>query len=224
MTFAYGPQEFQENAQISDETLEFYKIWFELLNRWNSRINLVAPSTLQNFWIRHAMDSHQIQECLPSHARTIIDLGAGAGFPGIALAIVMRDIEGAEVSLVESNGKKCNFLRTVIRQLSLPAEAIQSRAEDLDPKPYDVVTARAFAPLPKLLTYAHPFWGEDTLGVFPKGESWESEIRNAEDVWSFTATTRPSRTDESARILLVKDLHLKQTQNYGGQSVDKKTA
>lgn len=215
-----GPRDFMDRADISAETLDLYQRWLHLLTRWNAKINLVAQSTLSNFWLRHALDSQQLIADLPVGAKTIIDLGAGAGFPGIALAIHHRDTPGAKITMVESNGKKCNFLRTVIRELSLPAEAVQARAEQIAPKPYDVVTARAFAPLPKLLTYAQPFWQPDTLGIFPKGESWEAEIRQAEADWDFTTETRPSATDQQARILTVTDLRPKTHTDPGGESID----
>ncbi|NNC38292.1 MAG: 16S rRNA (guanine(527)-N(7))-methyltransferase RsmG [Acidimicrobiales bacterium] len=220
----FNALDFQRAIDITDETLNLYKHWFALLTRWNSRINLVASSTLRDFWFRHAMDSHQIHACLPPGTKTIIDLGAGAGFPGIALAVMMRDTPGAQITLVESNGKKCNFLRTVIRELSLPAEVIQRRAEDLTHQPYDVVTARAFAPLPRLLSYAHQFWNGTTVGVFPKGESWESEIEDALVAWEFKNKTQPSQTDENARILMVTKLRPKKKQDHGGQSIDQKSA
>jgi 16S rRNA (guanine527-N7)-methyltransferase len=141
-----SPRDFMDRADISAETLDLY----HLLTRWNIKINLVGQSTISNFWLRHALDSHQLIADLPADTKTIIDLGSGAGFPGIALAIHLRDISGAKITMVESNGKKCNFLRTVIRELSLPATAVQGRAEEITPEPYDVVTARAFAPLPRL--------------------------------------------------------------------------
>ena len=222
-TAELSPRGFKEITDISADTLELYDRWYHLLNRWNSKINLVSASTLEDFWRRHALDSHQIHACLPAGTKTVIDLGAGAGFPGLALAILMRDTPGAKITMVESNGKKCNFLRTVIRELSLPAETQQMRAEQLPPQPYDVVTARAFAPLPRLLSYAQPFWHDGTLGVFPKGESWETELKHAEADWKFTCETRPSQTDERARILMVSNLR-PQAQTDGGESSDKNRA
>lgn len=215
-----GPSEFQAKAGITPETLELYKRWHELLTRWNSRINLVASGTLNDFWLRHALDSHQTYPCLPTGTKSVIDLGAGAGLPGIAMAIMMRDTQNARVTLVESNGKKCNFLRTVIRELSLPANVVQHRAENLTPEPYDVVTARAFAPLPRLLSYTQPFWHGGTLGIFPKGESWETEINNAAAEWEFKYEARPSQTDDQARILIVKGLRPKAKGDRGGGSID----
>jgi 16S rRNA (guanine527-N7)-methyltransferase len=219
-----SPRQFQAKADISAETLDLYQRWYHLLTRWNQKINLVGQNTLSNFWLRHALDSHQLYADLPAGTKTIIDLGAGAGFPGIALAILMRDTPGAQITMVESNGKKCNFLRTVIRELSLPATAVQGRAENLAPQPYDVVTARAFAPLPKLLTYAQPFWHADTLGIFPKGESWEAELNDAKADWDFTYEARPSQTDELARVLKITGLQLKTTNDPGGDTIDHESA
>ena len=220
----YGQREFADETGVSSETTNMYEIWYQLLRRWNSKINLVSPRTLDDFWIRHALDSHQVFTSLPANTKTVIDLGAGAGFPGIALAIMMRENPNTEIMLVESNGKKCNFLRTVIRELGLPAKAEQARAEQIDAQPFDVVTARAFAPLPRLLFYAHPFWKEGTVGIFPKGESWETEVANAKPDWDFDFNTKPSQTDEHARILTIKNLQRKNELNQGGQTVGQKSA
>ena len=219
-----GSEEFQIRTNVSDETLAKYKAWYDLLTRWNSRINLVGSSTLNNFWLRHALDSHQLYACLPAETKTIIDMGAGAGFPGIALAILLQENQDASVTLVESNGKKCNFLRTVIRELGLPANVLQQRIEEVTPNKYDVVTARAFAPLPKLLTYAHPFWGEATRGVFPKGESWDADVKAAEVDWDFELRIKPSITDEQAQIILIEDLQTKAGKRQGGETIDQKRA
>jgi len=220
----FGREQFQEETGVSSEIANMYEVWFSLLKRWNTKINLVSPRTLDSFWSRHALDSHQIFSALPKQVKTIIDLGAGAGFPGLALAIMMREIPDTQITLVESNGKKCNFLRTVIRELKLPANAKQARAEEIEATPFDVVTARAFAPLPRLFSYAQPFWREGTVGVFPKGESWESEIKIAEVEWQFEYTTRPSLTDDRSRILMIKGLRGSEEKNYGGESVGQKSA
>ncbi len=134
-------------------------------------------------------------------------MGAGAGFPGLAFAIhAAQEQNGQHVTLVESNGKKCNFLRAVIRELGLPATVLQVRAENTPPQSYDIITARAFAPLPKLLTYSAPFWSETTLGIFPKGERWQDEVDAAQTEWQFNLETKPSQTDENAKTLLVSGL------------------
>lgn len=197
---------FAEETNVSRETFQTYETWRNLLTHWNKKINLVSASTIDQFWTRHALDSHQLFALAPVGVKTWIDLGSGAGFPGLAMAIALRDKADASVMMVESNGKKCNFLRAVTRELGLPAQAQQVRAEDLPPAPYDVISARAFAPLPKLLAYSARFWGEDTIGIFPKGAGWKNEVDAAELEWSFSVETRESKTDADAKILIVKNL------------------
>ncbi len=184
-------QEFKRMTNVSRETFALYETWYNLLTHWNNKINLVSSSTIHNYWLRHALDSWQVfADDLPvicpqtqtseRAARpqiksgvtggglgefNVLDLGAGAGFPGLAAAIHFRDIPNAHVYLAEANGKKCNFLRAAIRELDLPATAIQARAEsvpdELQHKHFNIITARAFAPLPKLLQYSAPYWGVD---------------------------------------------------------------
>lgn len=209
-------EQFQRQTNVSRETLEMYQTWLNLLNHWNKRINLVARSTLHDFWLRHALDSWQVAELLPQDAKvatkTVLDMGAGAGFPGIAMAIAFKDTPKAQITLVESNGKKCNFLRTVIRELNLPAKAVQTRIENFEPpkaeERFDVITARAFAPLPKLLKYSLPFWSKNTLVIFPKGESWQNEVDAARKTYDFDLTTTASQTNENAKILTVTNLKI----------------
>jgi len=221
-------EQFQRQTNVSRETLEMYEIWLTLLSHWNKRINLVSASTLHDFWLRHALDSWQVAELLPGNTKTILDMGAGAGFPGLAMAIALKGTLDVQVTLVESNGKKCNSLSTVIRELGLPAKAVQARVENLElPKEeqhFDVITARAFAPLPKLLKHSLPFWykrrrGSDsdrpgnkmqnTVAILPKGEKWQSEVDAARKRYDFDLTTTKSQTSDLAMILQVNGLRRK---------------
>lgn len=202
------PAEFQTHTGVSRETLEKYQIWHDLLVRWNRKINLVAPSTIGSFWTRHALDSHQIISLIPKDAKTLLDMGAGAGFPGLAIAI-NADPKTSEVTLVESNGKKCNFLRTAIRELGIPARVEQGRIQMLAPRPYDVITARAFAALTDLLAYALPYFSQSSTAIFPKGANWEHEVLEAQKVYRFDVSTYPSQTDPDARILRITNLQEK---------------
>lgn len=202
-------EQFQQQTGVSRETLEHYQIWYSLLSRWNKKINLVAPSTLHDFWLRHALDSWQLVDLLPDgreSAETVLDMGAGAGFPGLAIAIALRDTPDAHITLVEANGKKCNFLRTVIRELNLPAKAVQARVENCEPQSYDIITARAFAPLPKLLEYSLPFWSKATTALLPKGESWQAEVDAARKTFNFDLETTTSQTNDQAKILTITNL------------------
>ena len=202
-------EQFQRQTKVSRETLELYQAWSNLLNHWNKRINLVSSSTLHDFWLRHALDSWQVVGLLPENTKTVLDMGAGAGFPGLAIAIALKGKPDTQITLVESNGKKCNFLRTVIRDLNLPAKAVQTRVENFEPQEFDVLTARAFAPLPKLLEHSLSFFGKNTLALFPKGEKWKTETDAAQKHFDFDLNTTTSQTNEKAMILQVTNLRQK---------------
>jgi 16S rRNA (guanine527-N7)-methyltransferase len=161
-----------------------------LLAEWNERMNLVGPSALAEFWGRHAWDSAQLLQLAPD-ARTWADLGAGAGFPGLVLAILLGNGEGARVHLVESMAKRCRFLEAVVGRLNLPAEVHNVRAEDLS-RTVDIVTARACAPLPRLLEFAWPWMRKGARGLFLKGPDVEAELAEATIYWDFKVQLRPS--------------------------------
>lgn len=202
----FDVKDFQAATDVSRETLALFETYVNLLTYWNKSINLVQKDTVPEFWERHAYDSAQLFPYVPDTAKRFIDLGAGAGFPGLALAIFIRGRDGAHVDLVESNGKKCTFLRTAIRELGVPASVRQGRAESIPAEPYDVVSARAFAPLPKLLDYAAPFWGVNTQGLFLKGRTASGEINQAKQGYDFNAVSHPSVTDTEGALVVVTDL------------------
>lgn len=213
----YSAADFGAEPDVSRETLEAFTRWHGLLSQWNRKINLVSPNALSDYWLRHALDSWQLAAFLPKDVAEplkILDLGSGAGFPGLAMAIAVkaRNAQAGQghVTLVESAGKKANFLRTVIRELSLPATVWAARAEDLavsSPNDaYDIITARAFAPLPRLLTYAQPFWSAETKALLLKGQSATDELTEARKYWTFTAETQPSRSAPDGEILLIERL------------------
>ena len=203
--------EFQKITNVSRETLQAFDTWKDLLERWNQRINLVSPNAVQDYWGRHALDSWQLWLHVPETADTFLDLGSGAGFPGLALGIGCHQRGRGQVTLVESAGKKANFLRTVARELGLPVTVWADRLENLAPKPYDVITARAFAPLPRLFTYAQPFWGRDTISLLLKGENVSEELTEAEKTWISNVESFPSESDSRGIILKVTGLSKKTT-------------
>jgi len=169
-------------------------------------LNLVASSTLPQLWTRHIADSLQLLALAPA-ARTWIDLGAGAGFPGLVIACALAETPGAEIHLVESTQKKASFLRDVARALLLPAIVHAERIEDFaarNARPFDVVTARALAPLDKLLAYAIPLLKTGAVGLFPKGQDVAGELTQASKSWSIEAELIPSKTDPRGRIVLVR--------------------
>jgi 16S rRNA (guanine527-N7)-methyltransferase len=175
-----------------------------MLADWNERMNLVSAGSLAEFWPRHAFDSAQLLALAPD-ARTWVDIGAGAGFPGLVLAALLKGRPGARVHLVESQAKKCRFLEAVVGELGLPAQVHNARAEALSLKA-DVVTARAVAPLVKLLGFAQPYMKRGAVGLFLKGQGADAEIAEARAAWRFTCNVIPSRSDPSGRILRLEGL------------------
>jgi 16S rRNA (guanine527-N7)-methyltransferase len=193
---------------VSRETERLFDQLIGLLVRWQRVKNLVGPATLASVWTRHLADSAQLPALVP-HALRWVDLGSGAGFPGLVIAILLRDREGAQVHCVEANSRKCAFLREVARTLSLPVMVHDGRIEDVLPTlagPVDVVTARALAPLADLLSLTSGLLTTGTLGLFPKGQDVGDELTQASKCWTFEASTVASKTDPKARIVLVESL------------------
>ncbi len=186
-------------AQMVD--LERFRV---LLAEWNEKMNLVGPSALAAFWGRHVFDSAQLLRLAPE-ARTWADLGAGAGFPGLVLAILLKDRTGPRVHLVESMGKRCRFLEAVVDELALPASIHNARAETLS-LTVDIVTARACAPMPRLLEFAWPYLRKGATGLFLKGQDVESELVDATRCWDFDWDLMDSLSDPSGRIVRIKGL------------------
>jgi 16S rRNA (guanine527-N7)-methyltransferase len=202
-------QDFADHSNVPRGTLSDYVRWESLLSKWNKRINLVAPKEVAAFWNRHAYDSFQLNQYLPEKWDRLVDLGSGGGFPGLSLGIYAKERGSCEVHLVESVGKKTSFLKTVTRELGLPVTVHTERVEALEPLNADVITARAFAPLPKLLTYAAPHLKTDGILILPKGETAETEINSARDHWNFDVEVFTSATDPNASILRISELRAK---------------
>jgi 16S rRNA (guanine527-N7)-methyltransferase len=170
----------------------------------NAVMNLIGPDTLPDVWNRHILDSAQLLDLVPV-ASTWADLGAGAGFPGLVLAILLKDRADSHVWLVDSLGKRCRFLQEVVDALSLRATVVNGRAEDQRLK-VDVVTARALAPMDRLLGYAQPYLQRGAQGLFLKGEKAEAELIEARKVWQFDSLLSVSRSDPRGRIVSVRSL------------------
>ena len=199
--------EFQARTGVSRETLEGFDGWRQILVETSAHTNLVARSSLDHFWERHALDSFQLMPLVSRETRLVADLGAGAGFPGIALALGFRDRgQAARVVMVDSVGKKVAFLRKVIDDLGLDAEARSVRVETLDPaEGFDLVTARAFAPLNKLLGYAAPLLKNGAEGLFFKGRQYQDELTEARKSWTVDPEVIPSQTSDGV-ILRIKEV------------------
>ena len=188
-----------DESVIAD--LQQYRSYLE---DWNQKMNLVGPSTLEIFWSRHAWDSAQILPLEPE-ALTWADLGAGAGLPGIVLAILQKNRPGFHIHLVESMAKRCRFLTEVVTALNLPATIHNSRAEDLS-LTVDIVTARACAPMTRLLGYAQPYLKRGATALFLKGQDVAAELEEASKSWTFEAEVLPSFSDARGRIVRVRKL------------------
>lgn len=233
----FGPAEFEAASNVSRETLARLKLFVSLLEDWNARINLVSAASLPDLWRRHVWDCAQLAAFIPPEARSLVDLGSGAGFPGIVLAAMLqkagtppsplpgsagelsrearaderRRTEGEtlppfRVVLYESIAKKCRFLEEASHRLGLKVEIRNARIEEARPEPFDIVTARACAPLTKLLDYARPFQGKNTRCLFLKGQSVGSELTEAGKSWTMTVEQHKSRSDPSGVILDIREL------------------
>ncbi len=198
------PAEFQTLTGASDAAMADLTTFLAQLTEANAVMNLVGPDSIPDFWNRHAWDSAQLLAVAPD-ALTWADLGAGAGFPGVVLAILLKGRPGAHVWLIDSLGKRCRFLQTIVDALDLPATVINGRAEDHAVK-VDVVTARAVAPMEKLLGYAQGYIRAGAQAMFLKGEKAEAELLEARKVWHLESDLSLSRSDPRGRIVTVRSL------------------
>lgn len=202
-----GPDDFARAYDVSRETIDRLETYASLLRQWQTRINLVAPATLETLWQRHMADSAQLLTLAP-RSPTWLDLGSGAGFPGLVIAIMGAADGAPSVTLVESDTRKCAFLREVARHCGIAVDIRNARIETVATQdilgPFGVVSARALAPLPRLLELAAPFLGPGSTAVFPKGRDVEQELAEARRTWCLDATLVPSRTEQAARIVLIR--------------------
>lgn len=176
----YSRADFDRDLGVSQETSERLETHVRLLTDWSARMNLVGPRELENYWRRHALDSAQLLRHAPD-AKIWVDLGAGAGFPGLVLAALLADIPGARVDLVEATGKKAAFLAAAAEAMGVPAKIHAQRIEDFGAGAgdYDVVTARALAPLKRLVAHAKPILDRGAQGLFLKGADIDAELSAA---------------------------------------------
>jgi 16S rRNA (guanine527-N7)-methyltransferase len=245
------PGDFAAAFDVSRETIERLKTYEALLRQWQKAVNLVGPSTLDAVWHRHFADSAQIVRLAPAFPRLWVDLGSGAGFPGLVVAILLADSpsprlrgegrgegqprtaaqasaphpnplpaeqgqgEGmpTRVTLIESDSRKCAFLREVARKTGVTVDILSTRIEQATTQakvePPEVVSARALAPLDRLLGLAAPLFTPSTVGVFLKGRDAALEIETAAKVWTFAVEKVPSITETTGRVVVIRDLQPK---------------
>lgn len=189
-------------TDVSRETLDRLALYAELLQKWQPKLNLIGPSTVPDLWTRHFVDSAQIHPLVPPGAATIVDIGSGAGFPGLVLAILGLKT----VHLVESDTRKAVFLREVARQTETPVVVHNRRMEELGPLPVDVFLARALAPLEVLLSYIEPYLTPNTLCIFHKGKRFNQELTEAKKTWRIRADIVQSCTDSESALLRLEKI------------------
>ena len=199
-----------ERLGVSRESMARLEVLIEVLLTWQARMNLISPSTVDDVWMRHVVDSAQLLPLIHKNTAGIADLGSGAGFP----ALVLAAIQPATVHMFEANAKKVAFLHEALRQMKITASVHRDRLEpNVMPKPapqVQLVTARAFAPLSLLLGYAHPFIESGATALFHKGQDVDAELAEAAKAWDITSQKHSSITDPLSVILEVKELsHVK---------------
>ncbi len=200
----YGKAEFMRDTGASAEASNRLELHREMIRE--APMNLMGPKELDLYWQRHALDSAQLVKHAPD-AKRWIDLGAGAGFPGIVLAALLADVPGAEIHMIESTGKKASFLRETIERLGLNAHVFNMRIEEFGAGEgrYDVVCARALAPLPRLIEHAKPFLDRGAQGLFHKGANIDAELADARHALggAYKVDVLESLSDPSGRIIRI---------------------
>lgn len=198
----FGPDDIHRQGNVSRETLERISQLLETLKSWSSEMNLIGRNEWRHIWYRHVWDSAQLLEHISRDAR-IVDLGSGAGFPGLILAAALTEEGSGHVTLVEKSPKKASFLRAAIEAGGLRADVRAERAEEVKDISADIVTARAFAPLPRLMVSASHWLEKGATGLLHKGEKWKDELTDTAKTWNFTSEAIPSRSGGAGVILKV---------------------
>jgi len=191
---------------VSRETMDLLIAFEALVSKWTRKINLVSANDIPRIWDRHIVDSVQIYDLAP-YTRSWIDLGSGGGFPGIVAAIIAKEKSpDTAFTLIDSDQRKCAFLRTAIRELGLNAKACAERVEQISPQSAGVLTARALDDLAGLLHHAERHLAPDGVALFPKGANWQKEHEAAQNHWSYELDVIKSTTNPDATILKIKEL------------------
>jgi len=191
--------------RVSRETCQKLEVYVELLTKWNRAINLVSKSTLENVWERHIADSLQVMDMAPNSGQWV-DLGSGGGLPGLVVAAASSESSrDRQVTLVESDSRKCAFMAAAANAMDLDVTIQRRRIEETDAKTYDIISARALAPLSDLLELALPYRNEKTVCIFPKGEKADLEMAAAQRNWVVSFDTRQSMTDPLAKIFRIQE-------------------
>ena len=188
---------------VSRETFSPLAAYVALLLKWNSTINLIGPATENDVWTRHIDDSSQLVALVPSNATSLVDLGSGAGLPGMVIAMSRPDMQ---VTLVEQDQRKAAFLKEAKRMLGLANVTVEAIDIAKLQGKFDIITARALAPLTILLGMAQPLMKEGALCLFPKGANHTNELSEAAEKWQFEYTLKPSATNAVSSIITITKL------------------
>jgi 16S rRNA (guanine527-N7)-methyltransferase len=203
----FGPEDVIREIRVSRETIFRISEYLRVLGDWRERINLIGPGEGRHLWRRHVLDSLQLLKNISASDKSLADLGSGAGFPGLILACVLAEREGATVALIEKSVRKSQFLEAAIREVGLPAWVLNQRLEvEGEAETFDLVTARALAPLPKLLGYAHDWLKPSGKALLMKGRDAAAEVAEARETWDFDLSLTPSLTSPEGQILSVSAL------------------
>jgi len=200
----FGPNQLADLVDVSRETIDKIETVVELLDEWRRKMNLIGPTEMDHIWRRHILDSLQLAPLIAAQGVTV-DLGAGSGFPGLVLAAGLT-APNAEIVMIETVGKKCAFLREAVRAADLKAHVRQGRVENVRDIAAACVTARAFAPLSKLLEYAEKWLGKGAYAVLPKGRRWQEELTQAQECWKFAYQVIPSMSGGDGAILKISEV------------------
>jgi len=207
----YGPEQFQHEFNIGPAAMARVNVFVALLEKWQAKINLVSANTLPDLWQRHLRDSAQLLKFLPEQRTPWLDIGSGAGFPGLVLALLQEDArQAAQLHLVESDQRKAIFLQEVIRATAISAQVHAQRIEQLKLTqiggPARLITARALAPVHQILQLTEPVAGPETLYLLLKGQDVDDELTLAAKYRKMTVIQHPSWTHPAGKVLLITEV------------------
>jgi len=197
---------FWDLLNVSRETVGAISFFIDKLQKKQTEINLISRNAPDDLWVRHVIDSAQLAKFVSRETNLGTDFGSGGGFPGIILSILNPNVN---FTLIESRGKKAEFLKEVVQEMSLNAKVVNDRIEKLTPWTTELITARALAPLEKLIPLLFPFVGKKTYLLLPKGKNALEEISSLKKGWHVEIELHKSLTSEEGVILLLKHLQKK---------------
>lgn len=191
---------------VSRETFDKLEDFVELVKKWTPKINLISKSSIPDLWDRHILDSAQLYGIAPAQGHWV-DIGSGGGFPGVVVAILSSgESSDHKFTLIESDQRKCAFLRTASRELDLNITVMSKRIEEIPSLDANILSARALADLPTLLSFAERHLNRSGVAIFPKGETWQKEEEIASKMWSYQHEVIKSNTNAAAAVLRIQDI------------------